>query len=162
MSRGASAPTSEAVPSPGRPLLELASASVDFGSQRVLHDISLKILAGKTLAVIGESGCGKTVFLKILIGLLRPTSGKVVFDGKVLVDLSEQELTQQRLRFGFLFQGAALFDSLSVIDNVAFGLREQRRLNEAQVRETVAQRLQEVGLPALRHGFADLGFIETA
>src|SRR5437868_9528028 len=113
MSDGASAPATEAAPSgggTGRPLLELAGASVVSGNQRVLHDISLKILAGKTLAVIGESGCGKTVFLKILIGLLRPTSGKAVFDGKVLVDLSEQELTQQRLRFGFLFQGAALFD----------------------------------------------------
>jgi phospholipid/cholesterol/gamma-HCH transport system ATP-binding protein len=79
---------------------------------------------------------------------LRPTSGAVTFDGKVLADLADRELTQQRLRFGFLFQSAALFDSLTVYDNVAFGLREQRRLSEAQVRDVVRQRLQEVGLPA--------------
>jgi phospholipid/cholesterol/gamma-HCH transport system ATP-binding protein len=145
-----SGPAPDTVPSdsPKSPLLELGNVGVAFGSQRVLHDINLKILAGKTLAVIGESGCGKTVLLKILIGLLRPTSGRVVFDGKVLVDLSEQELTQQRLRFGFLFQGAALFDSLSVIDNVAFGLRAKGGRPEAEIREIVRQRLQEVGLPA--------------
>jgi phospholipid/cholesterol/gamma-HCH transport system ATP-binding protein len=99
------------------------------------------------LVVIGESGCGKTVLLKLIIGLLRPTAGKVIFDGKVLVDLSDHELTQQRLRFGFLFQGAALFDSLSVFDNVAFGLRAQGKRPEAEIKEIVRQRIQEVGLP---------------
>ncbi len=103
---------------------------------------------GETLAVIGESGCGKTVLLKLIIGLLRPTAGRVVFDGKVLADLSDRELTAQRLRFGFLFQGAALFDSLSVYDNVAFGLRAKGGHPEAEIREIVRQRLQEVGLPA--------------
>jgi phospholipid/cholesterol/gamma-HCH transport system ATP-binding protein len=97
--------------------------------------------------VIGESGCGKTVLLKLIIGLLRPTVGRVIFDNKHLEQLSERELTQQRLRFGFLFQGAALFDSLSVYDNVAFGLRAQGRVPETEIREIVRQRLQEVGLP---------------
>src|SRR5262249_23875475 len=95
----------------------------------------------------GESGCGKTVLLKLIIGLLRPTVGRVTFDGRVLTDLREYELTQQRLRFGFLFQNAALFDSLTVYDNVAFGLRAQRRCPEPEIREIVRQRLQEVGLP---------------
>jgi phospholipid/cholesterol/gamma-HCH transport system ATP-binding protein len=129
------------------PLIALERVSMQFGSQRVLHDITLNIERGKTLVVIGESGCGKTVLLKLIIGLLRPTSGRVTFDSRVLVDLSERELTRQRLRFGFLFQGAALFDSLSVYENVAFGPRMQGRLPEREVRLRVRQRLQEVGLP---------------
>lgn len=100
------------------------------------------------MGVIGESGCGKTVLLKLIIGLLRPTVGRVVFDGQHLETLSERELTRQRLRFGFLFQGAALFDSLTVFDNVAFGLRAQGRVAEKEIKEIVRQRLQEVGLPS--------------
>jgi phospholipid/cholesterol/gamma-HCH transport system ATP-binding protein len=130
-----------------RPLLTLEHVSITFGLQGVLQDITLAVPRGQTLAVIGESGCGKTVLLKLLIGLLRPTVGRVVFDGKHLENLSERELTTQRLRFGFLFQGAALFDSLSVFDNVAFGLRAVGRTPEAEAREIVRQRLQEVGLP---------------
>src|SRR5262249_28817474 len=102
---------------------------------------------GQTLAVIGESGCGKTVLLKLAIGLLRPSQGRVIFDKKDLASLGDRALTQQRLRYGFLFQGAALFDSLSVFDNVAFGLREQRKRPENEIRDIVRQRLQEVGLP---------------
>jgi phospholipid/cholesterol/gamma-HCH transport system ATP-binding protein len=85
--------------------------------------------------------------LKVLIGLLRPTAGQVQFDGKILADLSDRELTRQRLRFGYLFQGAALFDSLTVYDNVALGLRQLRRFPEQEIRERVRLRLQEVGLP---------------
>lgn len=130
------------------PLLRLENVSMTFGGQRVLHDINLGVQRGQTLVVIGESGCGKTVLLKLLIALLRPTSGQVTFDGRVLAELNERDLTQQRLRFGYLFQGAALFDSLTVYDNVAFGLRQVGRLGEREIRERVRQRLQEVGLPA--------------
>jgi phospholipid/cholesterol/gamma-HCH transport system ATP-binding protein len=133
---------------PPTPLIALEQVSIRFGGgPAVLHALDLGVQRGQTLVVIGESGCGKTVLLKLLIGLLRPTAGRVTFDGKVLADLSESELTRQRLRFGFLFQGAALFDSLSVHDNVAFGLRAQGR-PEAEVGEVVRQRLLEVGLPA--------------
>lgn len=118
---------------------------MEFGPQPVLRGLNLEVRRGETLVVIGESGCGKTVLLKLIIGLLRPTQGRVSFDGQVLADLGDRELTRQRLRFGFLFQGAALFDSLTVFDNVAFGLREQRR-SETEIREAVRQRLQEVGL----------------
>lgn len=129
------------------PLIDLQDVAVRFGGQQVLADVNLGIERGRTVVVIGESGCGKTVLLKLIIGLLRPTTGRVIFDGKSLADLGDKELTRQRLRFGFLFQGAALFDSLNVFDNVAFGLREQAR-KDAEIREAVRQRLQEVGLPA--------------
>lgn len=140
-------PTAAPPPAPPDPLIALEQVSMQFGSQRVLHAIDLNIQRGQTVVVIGESGCGKTVLLKLIIGLLRPTVGRVKFDGRVLVDLADRELTAQRLRFGFLFQGAALFDSLSVYDNVAFGPRAQGRQPEAEIREVVRQRLQEVGLP---------------
>src|SRR5436309_897192 len=128
-------------------ILRMAQVSMQFGGQAVLRNIDLAVPRGQTLVVLGESGCGKTVLLKLLIGLLQPTGGHVVFDDRDLATLGERELTAQRLRFGFLFQGAALFDSLSVFDNVAFGLREQGKLTDPQMREAVRQRLQEVGLP---------------
>src|SRR5262245_21119287 len=142
-----SAPSVSSAPVPPaaeRALIQLQHVSMRFGGQQVLHEISLDIPRGQTLVVIGESGCGKTVLLKLIIGLLKATSGRVLFDGKVLVELDDAELTRQRLRFGFLFQGAALFDSLSVFDNVAFGLRELKRYGDHEIRENVRQRLQEV------------------
>jgi phospholipid/cholesterol/gamma-HCH transport system ATP-binding protein len=129
------------------PIFSFRQVAVRFGSQTVLRGLDLDIVANQTLAVIGESGCGKTVLLKLMVGLLRPTAGRVTFDGRVLTDLGDRELTQQRLRIGFLFQGAALFDSLTVYDNVAFGPRAQGTLSEGMVRAAVRQRLQEVGLP---------------
>jgi phospholipid/cholesterol/gamma-HCH transport system ATP-binding protein len=129
------------------PLISIQNVAMAFGPQRVLADLTLTVAAGQTVVIIGESGCGKTVLLKLIIALLRPTTGKVVFDGKVLADLDDRELTRQRLRFGFLFQGAALFDSMSVFDNVAFGLRDQPQVKPADIDAKVRQRLQEVGLP---------------
>ena len=128
------------------PILQMKQVSMEFAGQAVLRAIDLAVPRGQTLVVLGESGCGKTVLLKLLIGLLQPSAGHVIFDGRDLATLGERELTAQRLRFGFLFQGAALFDSLSVFDNVAFGLRYQKKLTEAQIRERVRQRLDEVGL----------------
>jgi phospholipid/cholesterol/gamma-HCH transport system ATP-binding protein len=128
-------------------LISLQQASMQFDGQRVLHAVDLDVQRGQTVCVIGESGCGKTVLLKLIIGLLRPTVGRVLFDGKVLTDMPERELTKQRRRFGFLFQGAALFDSLTIYDNVAFGLHALGRKSEPEIREVVQQRLQEVGLP---------------
>jgi phospholipid/cholesterol/gamma-HCH transport system ATP-binding protein len=130
--------------SPG--LIALQQVAMQFGSQNVLNGIDLDIQKGQTVVVIGESGCGKTVLLKLIIGLLRPTRGRILFDGQMLVDLREKELVKQRLRFGFLFQGSALFDSLSVFDNVAFGLRATGRRPDGELREIARQRLQEVGL----------------
>ena len=130
-----------------RPLIELRAVSKQFGTQPILRDITLEVRQGETLVLIGESGCGKSVTMKLMMGLLDPTDGEVLWTGRSLKDRSEQELTRERLRFGYLFQGAALFDSLSVFENVAFGLRQNTRVSEARIRQVVHERLHEVGLP---------------
>lgn len=133
---------------PARPLLEVDAVGVRFGRQQVLRDISLSIRPGETLAVLGESGCGKTVLLKTLIGLIRPGSGDVQYDGQSLFSLDERSLAHLRTRYGFVFQGAALFDSLSVFDNIAFPLREHTRVTESEILAIVESLLAEVGLPS--------------
>jgi phospholipid/cholesterol/gamma-HCH transport system ATP-binding protein len=129
------------------PVLRVDGLSVRFGSQQVLRDISIDLDAGETLVVIGESGCGKTVLLKSMIGLVRPTSGDVLFEGRSLSRMNDRQLAHLRTRYGFVFQGAALFDSLTILDNVAFPLREHTRLPETEVCEIVASLIDEVGLP---------------
>ena len=129
------------------PLIEMRAMHVSFGRQQVLRNITLKIPSGQTLAIIGESGCGKTVLLKTIIALVSPTKGQALFDGQNLTELNEQQLTQQRIRFGFLFQGGALFDSMTVLQNVAFPLRQHRRMSAQETRDAVLERLAEVGLP---------------
>jgi phospholipid/cholesterol/gamma-HCH transport system ATP-binding protein len=129
------------------PLIQLRGVSVRFGRQRVLSNVHLDVFANETLALIGESGCGKSVTLKLIVGLLQPTEGQVLFNGRSVAAMSEKELTDMRLRVGFLFQGAALFDSLTVFDNVAFGLRAKGGTSEADVATIVKERLLEVGLP---------------
>jgi len=129
-----------------QPLVRLEGLDVDFGRQRVLRDINLNIARGETLAVIGESGCGKTVLLKTIIGLLRPTRGTVFFDGRDLAKLSERALTAERIRFGFLFQQAALFDSMTVAQNVAFPLRQHTSKSGGEIERIIFARLAEVGL----------------
>ena len=132
---------------PHRPLIQLEQVGVDFGRQHVLRKIDMKVARGQTLAIIGESGCGKTVLLKTIIGLLRPTRGAVYFDNQDLAALGEKEMTRQRIRFGFLFQQAALFDSMTITQNVSFPLREHTRKRPDEMRRIVSARLAEVGLP---------------
>src|SRR5687768_4044834 len=100
------------------PLIVIRGLHVSFGRQQVLRDLTLKIPRGQTLAIIGESGCGKTVLLKSLIGLIKPAAGEVLFDGKNLAKLTDKALTHERIRFGYLFQNAALFDSMTIGQNV--------------------------------------------
>ena len=132
--------------------VEINDLSVSFGKNQILRNIDLKILAGQTVALLGESGCGKTVLMKTIIALKPPSNdyrmtGSVVFDGKDLAKLRSSELARLRLRFGFLFQNAALFDSMTIEQNVAFPLRQHGRFQPSEVREMVLQRLAEVGLP---------------
>ncbi len=129
------------------PLVEVRGLSVRFGRHQVLRNIDLAISAGQSVAVVGESGCGKTVFLKCLIGLIRPTEGEVYFEGQNLFTLSPEALNQLRTRYGFVFQQAALFDSLTVGENVAFPLREHTNYSSQRIRQIVASRLADVGLP---------------
>jgi phospholipid/cholesterol/gamma-HCH transport system ATP-binding protein len=130
-----------------KPILEVRNLSVRFGRHWVLRDLSFSILRGQTVAVIGESGCGKTVLLKCLIALIRPTSGEVLFEGRNLLQLSPHELNQVRTRYGFVFQNAALFDSLTVGENIAFPLMEHTKYSRQRIWEIVASRLADVGLP---------------
>lgn len=127
-------------------LLRIEHLSVVFNKQEVLKDIDLTIQRGQTIAIIGESGCGKTVFMKTLVGLIRPTEGRVLFDNHSLSDTSPNELAKMRRRFGFVFQNAALFDSMTIFDNIAFPLRQHEVVSASDVRERVMKRLSEVGL----------------
>ena len=129
------------------PLIDIQGLTIRFGAQTVLRNINLTVPCGETLAVIGESGCGKTVLMKTIIGLIRPTSGRVLFDGKNLADLNDKQMTQQRMRFGFVFQGAALFDSMTVAQNIGFPLKQHQGRVPEESHQIVLKRLYEVGLP---------------
>ena len=124
-----------------------------FGRQRVLAGVNLEIPDGTIYVIIGSSGAGKSCLLKHFIGLLRPDQGEVWVDGEEVSTLRGRALNSVRARFGMLFQGGALFDSLSVYDNVAFPLREKTRLSEAVIRERVHERLAQVGLSGVNHKF---------
>jgi phospholipid/cholesterol/gamma-HCH transport system ATP-binding protein len=129
------------------PLLQVDSLSVRFGRHEVLRDISIDLATGDTLVVLGESGCGKTVLLKSMIGLVRPSAGDVRFEGRSLGRLNDRQLAHLRTRYGFVFQGAALFDSLTIAENIAFPLREHTRIPAAEIRRITESLVAEVGLP---------------
>jgi phospholipid/cholesterol/gamma-HCH transport system ATP-binding protein len=127
-------------------MIELSSVTQRFGSQVVLREISLAVEEAETLVIIGESGCGKSVTLKLMMALLDPSGGQIFWRGRPIAGMSERQRAKERLSFGFLFQGAALFDSMSVSENVAFGLRQNTDLSEPKIKEIVRDRLREVGL----------------
>lgn len=127
-------------------LLKIENLTVTFGAQSVLRDISLEIAPGETLAVIGESGCGKTVLLKNLIGLIRPTSGRILFEGVDIGTLNEAELAETRKNYGFVFQMAALFDSMTIEENLLFPLVQHTKLPRQEMMERILRLLDEVGL----------------
>ena len=127
-------------------MIKLVDVHKSFGRQKVLDGLDIEIEDGKTTVIIGRSGGGKSVLLKHIIGLLRPDSGQVLIDGVDITKLNDRELNEIRKKFGMLFQEAALFDSMTVGENVAFPLREQTSMKEKEIRETVAERLRSVGL----------------
>ncbi len=131
----------------GRPgLISLRGLRKSFGDLQVLRGTDLEIAKGESLVIIGSSGSGKSVLIKHIIGLLRPDSGEVWVDGLSVPDLSRRALAKMRQRMGMLFQYAALFDSMSVGDNVAFALRQHSRMTKSEVADRVAEVLRWVGL----------------
>lgn len=128
------------------PIVELREVRKSFHGTAVLNGVNLDIDRGETVVVIGRSGCGKTVLLKHLMGLIRPDSGSIRIDGTELTALHEAALNEVRLRMGMLFQEAALFDSLSVYGNVGFALHEHSDLNRDEIRARVRECLAAVGL----------------
>jgi phospholipid/cholesterol/gamma-HCH transport system ATP-binding protein len=130
-----------------RAMIEIVDLYKSFGEHRVLTGIHLRIAEGSTCVILGGSGSGKTVLMKHMIGLLKPDSGQVIVDGEDIAPLGPRELERVRRKFGMVFQAAALFDSMSVYENVAFPLREHRRdMKEDEVRERVRQKLRLMGL----------------
>ena len=135
------------------PLIRACGLHKSFGGQVVLRGVNLDVLPGEILAVVGRSGAGKSVLLKTLIGLLQPDSGAVVVAGEDLHRAQGRRLSRIRERFGMLFQGGALFDSLSVADNVAFPLREKTRQAPARIARAVSEMLNSVGLQGMDDKF---------
>jgi phospholipid/cholesterol/gamma-HCH transport system ATP-binding protein len=141
-----------AVKRQGEPFIRFRHVKKAFGPKVIFSDLTLDLLRGETITIMGGSGSGKSVSLKMLIGLLAADSGEILFDGRDVVKMDEEELTDVRRRIAYLFQGAALFDSLSVGENVAYGLREQfwNKMSEEEIRARVEQSLGLVGLPGIQ------------
>lgn len=136
-------------------MITLRNVHKSFGSQKVLNGLDLDIPDGKITAIIGPSGEGKSVLLKHLIGLLQPDSGTVEVDGESIVDLRRSELNRIREKFGMLFQNVALFDSMTVFENVAFPLEEKTSLSKEEIRCRVLSALEDVGLKNIENKFPD-------
>jgi phospholipid/cholesterol/gamma-HCH transport system ATP-binding protein len=122
------------------------NVSKAFGEIKILEDASFEIEEGKALVILGRSGTGKSVTLKMMIGLLKPDQGKIFVQGREITNLDSRELSEVRKEMGFLFQNAALFDSISVGENVAFPLRRHRKHTEEDIRQRVSQLLAQVSL----------------
>jgi len=130
-------------------MIRIKDLHKSFGSKKVLNGINLEINDGETIAIIGRSGCGKSVLIKHIIGLLKPDDGYIEVDGKIVDELSEKELYELRKNFGFLFQGAALFDSLTVEENVGLALIENSSLRRDEIQKIVNEKLSLVNLTGI-------------
>ena len=128
------------------PMISVQDLWKSFGDNHVLTGINLDIAEGSTCVILGGSGSGKTVLMKHMIGLLKPDRGQVIVDGEDIVPMDERDLERVRRKFGMVFQGATLFDSMTVYENVSFALREHSDLSEEQIRAKVREKLGIVGL----------------
>ncbi len=128
-------------------MIEVRHLTKSFGSQRILDNVDLRIESGESAVIIGRSGGGKSVLLKHLIALLKPDSGEVLVDGENIIPLNERQLLRVREKFGMVFQGAALFDSMTVEENVAFPLMRKKNFTPAEISRRVAAALDMVDLP---------------
>lgn len=131
--------------------VEFRNVTKAFGKQVVLNNVSCKLPKGRTTVIVGPSGTGKSVYIKLLVGLLKPDAGEILVDGVDITKLSMNELFEVRKKFGLLFQDGALFDSLNVAENIAFPLRRHTRKKNKEIMEIVAQKLEQVGLPGVQH-----------
>jgi len=130
-------------------MIKIRNLCKSFGSHNVLDNLDLDIETGQTLVIIGRSGCGKSVLLKHIIGLIKPDAGQVFIEGEDIVLLKGNDLDRVRKKFGMLFQGAALFDSLNVKENVGFGLIEHDHVSDKELTGRVEEKLQLVGLSGI-------------
>ncbi|MDD5085207.1 MAG: ABC transporter ATP-binding protein [Candidatus Omnitrophica bacterium] len=133
-------------------MIELKDLTKNFDNKEVLRGLNLEVKEGETLVIIGRSGCGKSVTLKHIMGIMRPDAGEVLFEGKDIFNMRHSDLEKYRLKFGYVFQGAALFDSLTVHDNVGFSLIEHSDLSKEEINRRVTETLELVGL----HGIENL------
>ncbi len=136
-----------------RPIIEVRDLHKSFAGNPVLKGIELSLTEGETTVVLGGSGSGKTVLMKHVIGLLRPDRGQILVEGEDIARLPERELSRVRRKFGMVFQAAALFDSMTVFENVAFPLREHTKASEKEIADTVHQKLEVVGLRNIDHKY---------
>jgi phospholipid/cholesterol/gamma-HCH transport system ATP-binding protein len=136
-------------------MIKLTNVHKSFGAQKVLNGLNLEIPEGKVTAIIGPSGEGKSVLLKLIIGLLQPDSGQIEVDGESVLGLRRSQLNRIREKFGMLFQNAALFDSMSVFENVAFPLQEKTMLTRDEIHRRVLSALEDVGLKHVEDKFPD-------
>jgi len=131
-------------------MIEVRNLEKSFGTQKVLDGVNLRIETGESVVIIGRSGGGKSVLLKHIIGLLQPDSGEVLIDGENIEPMNERELLRVRSKFGMLFQGAALFDSMTVAENVGFAFRRNKKMTQAEIDCKVAEALEVVELPGVQ------------
>lgn len=131
-------------------MIEIKNLKKKFGDKEVLRGVNLRIENGITLVIIGRSGCGKSVMLKHIIGLLKPDEGTVSIEGNDITKMNEKEIFEIRKKFGFQFQGSALFDSMDVEENIGLALKENTRMTKKEIDEIVAEKLELVGLPGIQ------------